>query len=463
MTITIPETAAELEELLSDRSKMNEIMKDNQLKDVVDRYAKIRMSKDPSILAQLLEQQQKSMADMLRDNQATKEVLPKAAEAAGYLTNEQRSLARKSFLYNKKAPGVALDNHWTDAAEYFQALWGHNAAVNHLGQKRHAELQAKLLKAGEIQNAFGSTVPADGGFLIPEVLRSDLLMWSLENSVVRQRATVIPMGSLRVPIPLVDSSTNQGSVFGGIQVFWTEEGAQLVDTSASFGQVTLEARKLTAYSTVPNELVADAPAFEGFFGRAFPAAINFAEDRAFLTGSGVGEPAGSIQLATNPAIVQQAAEGSQPATSIVWENIVKMYARMLPTSLNQAVWVCSPNCLPQLLTMALSVGTGGAPVWLASGVGQVPITILGRPLIVSEKVPGLGSAGDINFVDFGYYLIGDRQVMQTAVSEHVAFQNDKTAYRVVERVDGRPWLKSAITPANGATDTLSPFVQLVAR
>src|SRR3546814_1340146 len=77
--------------------------------------------------------------------------------------------------------------------------------------------------------------------------------------------------------------------------------------------------------------------------------------------------------------------------------------------------------------MALSVGTGGGPVWLNNGVGGPPATILGRPVVISEKVENLGDQGDINFIDFSYYLIGDRQSMTVASSEHFRFQNGETS------------------------------------
>ncbi len=113
--------------------------------------------------------------------------------------------------------------------------------------------------------------------------------------------------------------------------------------------------------------------------------------------------------------------------------------------------------------MALSVGTGGSAIWLNNGVQGPPMTILGRPVIFTEKAPGLlGDLGDISFVDFGFYLIGDRQVMSAMSSPHFKFQNDQTAYRIIQRVDGRPWLQSAVTPQNNGP-TLSPFVQLAAR
>jgi hypothetical protein len=52
--------------------------------------------------------------------------------------------------------------------------------------------------------------------------------------------------------------------------------------------------------------------------------------------------------------------------------------------------------------------------------------------------------------------------MQMSTSTEFKFGNDKTAMRLIERVDGTPWVKSAITPRKGA-NTLSPFVKLATR
>jgi hypothetical protein len=40
---------------------------------------------------------------------------------------------------------------------------------------------------------------------------------------------------------------------------------------------------------------------------------------------------------------------------------------------------------------------------------------------------------------------------------HFKFQNDQEVWRIVKRVDGQPWLDSAITPRAGGS-TLSPFI-----
>jgi HK97 family phage major capsid protein len=266
-----------------------------------------------------------------------------------------------------------------------------------------------------------------------------------------------------VPFPAIDATSNVSSVYGGVVGYWTEEGAALTASQAAFSRIVLDAKKLTAYTEVPNELISDsAVSFQAFLDQIFPEALSFYEDIAFLKGSGVGEPLGALD-ANNTATISVAKETGQVADTIVWENIVKMYSRMLPSSLDRAVWVCSIDTFPELATMALSVGTGGSAIWLNNGVQGPPMTILGRPVIFTEKAPGvLGDLGDISFVDFGFYLIGDRQVMSAMSSPHFKFQNDQTAYRIIERVDGRPWLQSSVTPQNNGP-ALSPFVQLAER
>lgn len=455
MPTAIPTTAAELEDFLGDNTKLEAVVKDGQLKDVIKAYAEATMKKDPTLSAQIREETQRVFAEMLKangmDGSGAKPPVPLNLDG-GDLNREQR---RSNGLYNKKSPGAKLDRKFEDVAEFFQATW-HNASSLPNG----TDLTAKAAEVRKVQNSFGSIVPSDGGFLIPEEFRSDLLSVALEQSIVRSRATVIPMSTLRTVIPTVDSTSNVSSVYGGIVAYWTEEGAALTDTSATFGQLVLDAKKLTAYSEVPNELPADASAFGGFIGKAFPAAIAFYEDYAFMRGDGVGQPLGFVSC---DASVSVAAESSQPTGTIVWENIVKMYARMLPTSLGSAVWIASIDTFPELATMALSVGTGGSAVWLNNGQVGPPMSILGRPVIFTEKTPALGTTGDISFVDLSYYLVGDRQVMQAASSPHYKFANDKTAYRFIERVDGRPWLQSAITPKNNSSNTLSPFVQIATR
>lgn len=449
--MAIPDTPAGLEEMLGDPARMQNLFKEKDgFAQFIRNYAKVVLNRDQEIATQVREETQRVLAGWLKeqDENGARPVAP-----VNYNFDQAHarpSIANKQGLFNPRAMGAAIDNEFKDAASFFTSIW-HN-------HNRTAQDQAKLQR---VRNAFSSTVPSEGGFLVPETLRSEMLAVALERAVVRPRARVIPMETLRVPFPAVDSTSNASSVFGGVVAYWTEEGGQLTDSNASFGRLVLEAKKLTAYTQVPNELLSDSvSSFQAFIDNMFPQALGFYEDDAFMNGNGVGMPEGFLKAR---AMVQVAAESGQGSGTILWQNILKMYSRMLPSSLGNAVWIASIDTMPELATMALSVGTGGSAIWLNNGQEGFPMSILGRPVIFTEKCPALGSAGDINFVDLSFYLIGDRQVMSAMSSPHFKFQNDDTAYRIIQRVDGKPWLQSAITPKNGSSNTLTPFVQIAAR
>ena len=358
--------------------------------------------------------------------------------------------SRKGTAYNKAAPGATQDHEFTSSGDFFKTIWHKNPSPD------------AAAKMARLRAAYSSSVPSDGGFLIPERLRANLLEVALESAIVRPRATVIPMDSLRVPFPILDSTTNVGSVFGGMIAYWTEESAPLTASEMRFGRVMLEAKKLTGMAIAPNELLMDSIiSFTALVEQKWPQAIAYFEDLGFAKGTGVGEPLGFIG-AGNPAAIAVAKESGQAAATILWENVLEMYSRMFPTSLARGVWLYSPNAFRELATMALSVGTGGGPVWLNNGVTGPPMTILGRPAFPTEKCNVLGTRGDLEFVDLSYYMVGDRQLMTADSSTDYRFANDETVYRIIQRCDGRPWLQSAITPSNGGP-TLSAFVELETR
>lgn len=455
-TPTIPSNAAELEEMLSDPAKATSVVgSPKDLTNFIEAYAN-KQQGDGDLQRQIDEGVQRGLANMLRegggkgDKDEIKRLNLDPKAQAKRSNGNMLTSHRQGTAHNPEAPGAALDSHFVNNIDYIRAIW-------HKSPEASVAEQLSVLR-----NAAGSVSPSDGGFLVPETLRSQLLQIALEQSVVRPLATVVPMDSARVPFPMIDSTSNQSSVFGGMVAYWGEEGAALTDSNPKFGRAELDAKKLTGLSAVPNELLQDSiVSFSALIESLWPKALAFEEDAKFMAGSGVGEPLGFMG-AGNTSAIAVSAEAGQAADTILYENIVKMYSRMLPSSLANAVWIVSPDTLPELLTMALSVGTGGSSVMVVNAQGPAPQNIFGRPMIISEKAGALGDRGDIAFVDLSYYLVGDRQTMTADSSTDFAFGSDKTTFRIIQRVDGRPWLKSAITPKNGG-NTLSPFVELAAR
>lgn len=446
--VPIPANSDELAEMIHDPAKLKDVAKDPAtLAGWIQAYADKQQGDGTELQKTVAAEVQRVTADILRGND-----LEVSNDNIRRLNLDPKT-GPVSRRHNPKAPGAQLDKMFSNWGDYLKTTWSRNNSVEALNSRSEIE---------RIQNAFGSSVPSDGGFLIPEYLRAELLRVALETAMVRPKARVIPMESLTVPFPTIDATSNASSVHGGIVGYWTEEAGALTESAPKFGRVVLSAKKLTVYSEIPNELFQDSLiSLQAFMDEAFPEALAWFEDVAFISGTGVGEPLGFLNAA---AAVSVTKETGQTAATILWENIVKAYSRMLPGSLGRAVWIAHVDTFPELATMALSVGTGGSAVWIGNGdgAGAPPVTILGRPVLFTEKVNSVGTAGDINFVDLGYYLVGDRQVMQADTSAEYKFGNDKTALRVIERVDGRPWIQSAITPKTGS-NALSPFVKVATR
>jgi HK97 family phage major capsid protein len=417
--------------------------------EVFRQYAKNFAARDGGeIEAQAREQAQLVLAEFMRANGGG--TIPRAALGGG------AGRSARSAAYNKAAPGAAIDGMFASMGEFLAAVSCEAGALKNLRGSR--DLVETLGRVSDIQNSQSTDVPSDGGFLVPEEFRSDLLMLALEHGVIRPRATVIPMGSQALGIPTVDATSDATTLFGGIQMYWVDESTAPPETSAKFAQVKLDAKKLMGYFTAPSELPADAPAFNAFIDRALPQAIAFEEDYKFMTGSGVGEPLGFINCA---ASIIAAAVTGQGANTIIVDNLAAMFARMFPSSLNRAIWVADIGTFPQLALMAVQGSLANStPVWMNNGVQDAPpISIYGRPVYFTEKCPALGTTGDITFLDPSFYLVGDRSTVQVSASEHFLFSSDKVAYKVLERVDGRPWINSPLTPRNSGA-TLSSFVQL---
>lgn len=456
--LTIPQNAKEMQEMMDDPKTAAQIIQNGQLSEFVAAYAKA--TDERGEMADLI--RQSVQASMVGQNEITAKVEETVSATVEKLLKEhgvnrpgmgtpQGDGAKHNAMYNPLAPGVALDNlGFVNMGDYLKTAW------------YKAPASEKRNEITRISNAFSSHEPESGGYLIPETYRSEIMTLALESSVVRPRATVLTMSTPTQLVPFNDATSNASSVYGGFIFYWSDEAADSSAnaTNAKFGRMKLEVNDLIGYSQVPNELMADAAGLNSWIMQALPRGLGFFEDIAFLNGNGAGQPLGVLNAA-NTALVTIAKETGQAADTIVTQNILNMFARMLPASLGNAVWVANINTFPQLMQLTINVGTGGAPVMLMDIRNAPDIRLLGRPVVFTEKAASIGDLNDISFVDFSYYMVGDRQAVSLDSSEHVNFATNQTALRIIERVDGRPWLQSAITPYKGSS--LSPFINLAAR
>lgn len=307
---------------------------------------------------------------------------------------------------------------------------------------------------------------SQGGFLVPEVYRAELLEIALENAVVRPNgATILPMTSDSLKIPYVDDTDHTTTVYGGVQVVWTAENIEKTETKPKFGQKELTPHKLAGITFSSNELIDDSMiAIKTLLTRMFGTSMGYFEDDAFLQGNGAGKPLGIVNCGCTINNLREI------TNLVTYQDIVEMWTRLLPGSHATAIWVINPEVLAQLMQIGAGIdatarGVGMNLIWINRNMGAaspIPGTIFGRPFFISEKMSALGTAGDIGLYDMKYYLIGDRQPITIDASTHLRFDFDETAWRFVLRVAGQCWPAAPIKSRRGTTliNTRSPFVQL---
>lgn len=450
-TVAQPTTPAEFEEWVhtfDTPEAFAAAFADGSFTETMQAYAAAQNKAMDDIRAQVVEQTQLAVHDLFKRN----DVAPLNRGNRLDLVAKARENQTQNFaLHNPHAVGAHM-NGWTENPGQFL-----QAALNMLpSTEANRDLRSRVMDYSE-------KVPSEGGILVPEEWRSDIMTRALESAVVRPRAIVVPMPTGKLRWPAVDFTTEVGEVYGGMVFYWVDEGGTITPTDATFAAIALEANKLAGGALLPNELLKDATQLTTWIMTNLPKGIGQFEDVALLKGNGVKKPLGALH-ADNPALITVGAEVGQVG-GITWNNVLAMFSRMLPESFGSSVWVITPDAIPEIFSMALPVGTGGSAVMLGEGQGTqaLPMTMLGRPIIWSRKAPAvLGTKGDISLVDLSQYVIGDTQDVRIDTSEHAHFWTDKTAFRIIERIDGQPAMLSAITPENNGP-TLSSFVQLASR
>jgi len=312
--------------------------------------------------------------------------------------------------------------------------------------------------------ALNTQAGVQGGFTVPTEFVPQLLMVASENTIMEQRATKIPMSANTAEVPALNMVTaptaGETAFFGGIQANWTEEAATKQEEEPTFRQIRLTAHELSGYTIASNQLLADnAIGLEAVLITLFGGALGWYRDHAFLRGDGAGKPLGVLN---SGALISVTRNGFSAFTLA---DAAGMLARLLPGwNFRSTVWAMHPTVLPKLWTMSGNSGTSSDVVFIDQTMGATKTpatTLLGIPIQVTEKLPALNTLGDVLLIDAKHYLIGDRMMVEIGFSEHYKFISNQGTWRFVSRVDGQPWLSSAITLSD-ATSTLSPFVGLAA-
>lgn len=343
------------------------------------------------------------------------------------------------------------------------------AVVKHY-DKHNPATDERLLKGFHGKNGtevkaalstYAAEVPGtDGGFLIPPMFQNEIVSDVESEQNLLSMCNVIRTSTNNVTIP-TDENTDWDA--SGIQAYWRGEADTYNQTKPVFKTNNIILEKLTVLVPVTDEMLSDSTLIGSYVPMKAKRKMDFKLGEAIWRGTGAGMPLGFLNSAST---ISQAAENAQAQDTVNVQNVTKMFTR----AYNQAGsyrWFIQPDVYPQLLLMTLGnfpiftppMGFPGAPGITASPAG----TLLGKPIVSTQHANTVGDVGDIVLADLSQYmaLVKTDQATQ-AVSTHLWFDQDTTAFKFSFRMAGQPWRSTPISSRSG-TNTLSYFVTLAAR
>lgn len=117
------------------------------------------------------------------------------------------------------------------------------------GREGTREAARKYCVEHGIVRSFAEGVNETGGFLVPEEFGTDLILLREKYGVFRQNAKIVPMAS---------SDRTDPRQIGGVTAYFANEESALTESTMSWDQVSLSAKKLIALTRISSELNEDS-------------------------------------------------------------------------------------------------------------------------------------------------------------------------------------------------------------
>jgi HK97 family phage major capsid protein len=272
-------------------------------------------------------------------------------------------------------------------------------------------------QAAQVFRALVEGTDDQGGYLVPEEFRAEVFRIMPDMSIMRRLARILPMNT---------DTLNLNTLAARPTAYWTPEYASKSTTSAEFGRVVLSPNDLVCLLPVTHQLVNDANInVVQFVTELFAEAIATAEDKAFFTGSGTGQPKG---------INQETLTSISAGGAGTFDHLIGLL-HSVPQSIRNApssAFVASDYAIRLMRNIKDSQNRY---IWEPSvQVGQ-PDRILGKPIYEQNDI----AQSEIYFGDWKFYVIGDRQTLsvETTSVGGEAWRRNAMEIKAVERVDGK--------------------------
>ena len=318
-------------------------------------------------------------------------------------------------------------------------------ARKHMDMSAMEQLNAWNLnatKAYELEGkAIGGGTSAGGGYLVVPQFLQDLVALRRASAPMRDFLTVIP--GVKSNLVYVPQQT-------GVElVAWTAENAVKTSTDETFGQIATNIFTLAGIAKVSNHLLEDSsPAVDAIVKTSLGRGLAIEEDRAFINGSGTGQPTGILNTSGITATAVSAG-----TAAAIFDDILSAIGRV------QASYFGQPDAIlmaPRTWTKLLSAKDAnlrylstssliGAQMTTLPGVSNPTgagtggtTTFMGIPVVIDANMP-INQSGALSSIIVGAFkeawvLERDGIRMDMSSEAGTSFEQNQTWFRGEERV-----------------------------
>lgn len=417
-------------------------------------------------------QRKAEIVEQIKNTESVEEMKSLAAEAEK-LNKEIRDLEdmlksipdeadNRTTAVTAETPNIVKDNLTTERKAPAEVKTEDNKIYRSFGEQladikkvsMGYGLTPALEKSQRAILGMNTQIGADGGYAIQVDFVNNIMDSMVEQSEILSRIDryQVSANANEVYVTMVNETTT-ANVFGGIQCYVVEEGAQIPTTKPALRQLRLGLKKLAALAYVTDEQMRDAQFTGSLLERGFALAMARQRERMIIE-----------NVIANPGTTVIAKESGQAADSVVGKNFLKMRNGLISTSRRNAIWTMHPDVAAELPEMYLEGTHSDKFIYMPeNGISvQGYDRLFGREIIESDYCSALGDKGDILYWNPFEYLEVFKGGVDTATSIHVAFDTAQMAFRAISYVNGLCKYDKGITLVNSTTQRAS-YVTLADR
>jgi HK97 family phage major capsid protein len=301
---------------------------------------------------------------------------------------------------------------------------------------KYEEAFRHWLKTGE-RRAHQFDSNTTGGYTAaPEQFVAELIKFVDNAVVIRPLARKLTVsGAHSLGVPSLDTDIDDAE--------WTSELGVEEASDLAFGKRELHPSKLSKLVKVSKKLLSQSALnVESLVRDRLAYKFAIAEEKAFLTGNGVGQPLGLFTATSNGISTGRDVSTGNTTTAIKFDGLMEAKGTLKQQYRSSARWLFHRDAITKL---SKEKDGAGNYIWRESTRVGEPDRILGLPVLESEYVPNtFTSTQYVGLLgDFSFYWIADSQMMEVQRLNELYAATGQIGFIGDAYVDAMPVLEEA--------------------